>query len=64
MVATCLQRRRKGGDVADFLGRIMGEIWFATECEDFDEALSRVKQRGSLRDYQKEFERFGNQVQG
>ena len=43
------------------------ELWARfgpTECEDFDEALSRVKQGGSLRDYQKEFERLGNQVQG
>ncbi|KAH9792831.1 hypothetical protein KPL71_004301 [Citrus sinensis] len=35
-----------------------------TDCEDFDEALSRVKQTGTLRDYQKEFERLGNRVQG
>jgi hypothetical protein len=27
-----------------------------SECEDFDEALSRIRQHGSLRDYQKEFE--------
>ena len=43
------------------------ELWARfgpTECEDFDEALSRVKQGGSLRDYQKEFERLGNRVQG
>ncbi|KAJ0020848.1 hypothetical protein Pint_31497 [Pistacia integerrima] len=38
------------------------ELW--VECEDFDEALSKVKQLGSLRDYQKEFERLGNRVQG
>ena len=35
-----------------------------TDCEDFDEALSKVEQVGSLRDYQKEFERLGNRVQG
>ena len=35
-----------------------------TECEDFDEALSRIKQSGSLRDYQQEFEKLGNRVQG
>ena len=35
-----------------------------TECEDFDEALSRVKQMGSLRDYQREFEKLGNRMQG
>lgn len=43
------------------------ELWARfcpTECEDFDEALSKVKQLGSLRDYQKEFERLGNQVHG
>lgn len=43
------------------------ELWARfgpTECEDFDEALSRVKQVGSLRDYQKEFEKLGNRVQG
>ena len=43
------------------------ELWARfgpTECEDFDEALSRVKQMGSLRDYQREFEKLGNRVQG
>ena len=35
-----------------------------TECENFDETLSRVRQVGSLREYQKEFERLGNRVQG
>nr|TKR91483.1 hypothetical protein D5086_0000223020 [Populus alba] len=35
-----------------------------TECEDFDEALSKVKQEGSLREYQKEFEWLGNRVHG
>jgi len=43
------------------------ELWARfgpTECEDFDEALSKVKQEGSLREYQKEFERLGNRVHG
>ncbi|RVW24821.1 hypothetical protein CK203_112252 [Vitis vinifera] len=43
------------------------ELWARfgpTECEDFDEALSKVRQIGSLRDYQKEFERLGNWVHG
>jgi hypothetical protein len=34
------------------------ELWArvgSIECEDFDEALSKVRQMGSLRDYQKEF---------
>ena len=35
-----------------------------TECEDYNEALSRVKQTGTLRDYQREFERLGNRVSG
>jgi len=34
----------------------------STDYEDFDEALSRVHQVGSLRDYQKKFERLGNRV--
>ncbi|KAK0605942.1 hypothetical protein LWI29_032451 [Acer saccharum] len=41
------------------------ELWARfgpTECEDFDEALSKVQQLGSLRDYQKEFEWLGNRV--
>ncbi|XP_022875701.1 uncharacterized protein LOC111394166 [Olea europaea var. sylvestris] len=33
-----------------------------TEYECFDEALSRVKQTGTLRDYQCEFERLANRV--
>ncbi|KAL4318769.1 hypothetical protein GQ457_18G015560 [Hibiscus cannabinus] len=43
------------------------ELWARfgpTDCEDFDEALSRVRQLGSLRDYQREFEKLGNRVQG
>jgi hypothetical protein len=43
------------------------ELWARfgpTEYEDFDEALSKVRQVGSLRDYQKEFERLGNRVHG
>ena len=40
------------------------ERFIPTDCEDFDEALSWVEQTGSLRDYQKEFERLGNQVLG
>lgn len=31
-----------------------------TECEDIDEALSKIKQAGSLRDYRKKLERLGN----
>ncbi|RVW14863.1 Transposon Tf2-11 polyprotein [Vitis vinifera] len=34
------------------------------DSEDFDEALSRVRQTGTLRDYQREFERLGNRVHG
>ncbi|RVW21961.1 hypothetical protein CK203_107764 [Vitis vinifera] len=43
------------------------ELWARfgpTECENFDEALSKIRQIGSLRDYQKEFERLGNRVHG
>ena len=43
------------------------ELWARfrpTKCEDFDEALSKVRQIRSLRNYQKEFERFGNRVHG
>ena len=32
--------------------------------EDFDKALSRICQRGTLRDYQQDFERLANQVNG
>jgi len=35
-----------------------------TEYEDYDEALSHVKQKGSLREYQKEFEKLANRVVG
>ena len=43
------------------------ELWAhfgSIKCEDFDETLSRVQQVGSLREYQKEFEKLGNWVQG
>lgn len=32
--------------------------------EDFDEALSRIKQTGTFRDYQREFEKLGSRVRG
>ncbi|KAH7572795.1 hypothetical protein JRO89_XS03G0015500 [Xanthoceras sorbifolium] len=35
-----------------------------SDLEDFDVALSRVKQMGTLRDYQWEFERLGNRLRG
>ncbi|KAA8544713.1 hypothetical protein F0562_019440 [Nyssa sinensis] len=43
------------------------ELWACfgpSDCENFDKDLSRIRQLGSLRDYQKEFERLGNQVRG
>ena len=43
------------------------ELWARfgpLECEDFDETLSRIRQGGSLRDYQREFEHLGNRVRG
>jgi len=47
--------------------RFEEELWACfgpSKCEDFDEALSRVKQQGNLRDYQCKFEKMGNRVQG
>jgi hypothetical protein len=35
-----------------------------TEVEDYDEALSRIQQEGTLREYQQEFERWANRVDG
>lgn len=35
-----------------------------SKSKDFDEALSQVRQTGSLREYQKELERLGNRVRG
>ena len=43
------------------------ELWARfgpPDGEDFDEALSHIKQGGSLRDYQREFEKLGNRVHG
>ncbi|KAF2318225.1 hypothetical protein GH714_003280 [Hevea brasiliensis] len=43
------------------------ELWSRfgpTDCEDFDESLSKIFQTGLLRDYQREFERLGNRVKG
>nr|GEW16408.1 hypothetical protein VITISV_041623 [Tanacetum cinerariifolium] len=43
------------------------ELWARfgpIENEDFDEALSKTKQTGSLRDFQQKFRRLGNRVQG
>jgi hypothetical protein len=35
-----------------------------TEVEDYDEALTKIKQTGTLREYQQEFERLANRVEG
>ncbi|KAG7987413.1 hypothetical protein I3843_03G132800 [Carya illinoinensis] len=43
------------------------ELWARfgpLDCEDFDKALSRIRQLGTLRDYQHEFEKLGNKVRG
>lgn len=43
------------------------ELWASfgpSGCEDFDEALSEIKQARTLRDYQRQFEKLGNKVQG
>ncbi|XP_037493831.1 uncharacterized protein LOC110010892 [Jatropha curcas] len=43
------------------------ELWSRfgpTDCEDFEESLSKIRQTGLLRDYQREFERLGNRVKG
>lgn len=39
--------------------------WFGpTDCEDFNETLSNIRHLGSFREYQYEFEKLGNRVQG
>jgi hypothetical protein len=35
-----------------------------TEVEDYDEALTKIQQTGTLRDYQQEFEHLANRVEG
>ncbi|XP_061960644.1 uncharacterized protein LOC133681574 [Populus nigra] len=46
------------------LNRLSDARFGSSECENFDEALSRIRQTGSLREYQREFERLGNRVRG
>ena len=66
MVAGLCQSYKKESKVVTW--RIFTEELWAhfrpTDCEDFDEALSRIKRNGTLREYQKDFERLGNRVQG
>ena len=48
-------------------GIFVEELWslfFPTDCEDFNEALLKIEQINSLRDYQREFERLENMVSG
>ncbi|KAA8531390.1 hypothetical protein F0562_006114 [Nyssa sinensis] len=55
------------GRACSLLGDFEDELWARfgpLECDDFDEALSIIRQTGSLRDYQREFERLGNRVRG
>ncbi|CAL9238536.1 unnamed protein product [Arabidopsis halleri] len=43
------------------------ELWVQfgpAEGEDFDEALSKIQQTGTLQEYQREFERLQNKVEG
>ena len=43
------------------------ELWARfgpSGSEDFDEALSRIRQLETLRDYQREFEKLSNRVRG
>lgn len=43
------------------------ELWARfgpSVAEDFDEALSKIRQKGSLKDYHREFERLQNKVTG
>ncbi|KAL5803189.1 hypothetical protein ACOSQ3_031633 [Xanthoceras sorbifolium] len=61
----CRSYKEEGREVTweDFLE----ELWACfgpTKCKDFDKALLRVKQVGSPRDYEQEFEKLGNWVQG
>jgi hypothetical protein len=35
-----------------------------TEVEDYDEALTKIQQIGTLREYQQEFKRLANRVEG
>jgi len=35
-----------------------------TEVEDYDEALSRIQEEGTLREYQQEFEHLANRMDG
>ncbi|KAF2310563.1 hypothetical protein GH714_014508 [Hevea brasiliensis] len=46
------------------LGRFGPARFGPTDCKDFDKALSKIKQMGSLRECQQEFERLGNRVHG
>ena len=48
-------------------GMLVKELWSLfcpTDYEDFNEALSKIEQINSLRDYQREFERLENMVSG
>ncbi|GKB92386.1 hypothetical protein Tco_0964658 [Tanacetum coccineum] len=43
------------------------ELWSRvslTDCEDFDEVLSKIQQAGLFQEYQKVIERLGNRVRG
>ncbi|KAL9360637.1 hypothetical protein Peur_048760 [Populus x canadensis] len=50
--------------VEETLNRLSDARFGPSECENFDEALSRIRQTGSLHEYQREFERLGNWVRG
>jgi hypothetical protein len=48
---------------ADFERELLARFG-PTDYEDFDEALSRIVQKGIVREYQKDFERVANRVDG
>ncbi|KAF2307782.1 hypothetical protein GH714_031690 [Hevea brasiliensis] len=55
--------KRDGSDITwEFFKKELVSRFGPAEDEDFNEALSRVKQSGSLRDYRREIERLSNRV--
>ncbi|KAL4342507.1 hypothetical protein GQ457_08G023100 [Hibiscus cannabinus] len=62
-----LRRSYMNDDKEITLELFVEELWARfgpTDCEDFHEALSKIKQVRTFCNYQKEFEQLGNQVQG
>lgn len=63
MAKLCIPQEREKDQMERLWKRTGKNQSGPSEYTDYDEALAYIRQTGSLREYQKEFERIANRVQ-